>query len=109
MYQEAEEEGEVLKLIANKRAPGRTEPTNGRFCVPPMYRGDGSEVSLIEKRELGSIAREFQNRVEGEVWEQLRHLFLALLKEYNERMGLAPPAGNPLVLANIAHQQDDAV
>jgi hypothetical protein len=67
MYQEAEEEGEVLKLIANKRAPGRTEPTNGRFCVPPMYRGDGSEVSLIEKRELGSIAREFQNRVEGEV------------------------------------------
>ena len=71
--------------------------------------GTGSEVSQVGKRDLTSIAGEFHTRVGDEVWNELRHLFLALLKEYDERMGNAPPAGNRLAQVDPMHQQDAAV
>ena len=87
-----------------------------RLLTQVIREGRGSEVSQVGKRDLTSIAGEFHKKVGDEVWKELRHLFLTLLKEYNERMGCAPPvnnsfrlADNPLALANPMHQQDDNV
>ena len=63
----------------------------------------------LGKRDLTSIAGEFHTMVGDEVWEQLRHLFKTLLKEYDERMGNAPPADNRLAQVDPMHQQDAAV
>ena len=80
-----------------------------KLLTKAIRDGTGSEVSQVGKRDLTSIAGEFHTKVGDEVWKELRHLFLALLKEYNERMGNAPPADNRLAQVEPMHQHDAAV
>jgi hypothetical protein len=80
-----------------------------KLLTKAIRNGTGSEVSQVGKRDLTSIAGEFHNKVGDEVWKELRQLFLALLKEYNERMGNAPLADNRLAQVEPMHQHDAAV
>ena len=76
-----------------------------KLLTKAIRNGEGSEVSQVGKRDLTCIAVAFHTQVGDEVWRDLLHLFQALLKEYDERMGNAPPAGTQLARMDPAHQK----